>query len=176
MAFAIELYFDKVAESKIRAAWSELAEATFPAWPLRIGARPHVSILILDSGSRTKVEELFRNLVAFDPFTVMFTVADYFDGKDSTIFLKPDVSESLRRLHYLAVKDSQARSMAPRHSGDEWIPHCTCDYRVNPTKLPVGLLILNRHLPLEARVEEIGCVEVTPTSVLRVGVRHVARP
>jgi len=164
MAFAIELYFDKLADSKIRSAWSELSAASLPARPLRIGARPHVSILVVDSALRADIDEVFRS-ISVEPFRITFSSADHFNIDDAILFLKPDASKELRRLHDRAVVVAQSRGLMPRHSGDEWVPHCTCDYRISQKEVSVGLAILKRFLPLEARVEEIGSVEVTPESV-----------
>jgi 2'-5' RNA ligase len=164
MAFAIELYFDSLAESKIRSAWSELSAASLPAWPLRIGARPHVSILVVDSALREDIDAVFRSL-SVEPFRITFTAADHFDMDDAILFLKPGASKELRSLHDRAVVRAKSRGLKPRHFGDEWVPHCTCDYGISQKQLSVGLSIVKRFLPLEARVEEIGSVEVTPESV-----------
>ena len=164
MAFAIELYFNRLADSKIRSAWSELSAASLPAWPLRIGARPHVSILVVDSALREDIDDVFRSM-SVEPFRITFTAADHFDIDDAILFLKPDASKELRSLHDRAVVRAKSRGLMPRHCGDEWVPHCTCDYRISQKQLSVGLPILKRFLPLDARVEEIGSVEVTPESV-----------
>ena len=164
MAFAIELYFDRQADSKIRSAWSELAAASLPVWPLRIGARLHVSILVVDSGFREDIDAVFGS-INVTPFRITFSSADHFDIDDATLFLKPDASEELRRLHDQAAIGARSRGLMPRHSGDEWVPHCTCDYRLSRTQLNLGLSILERFVALEARVEEIGAVKVTPESV-----------
>jgi len=101
--------------------------------------------------------------------------ADCFDGPDAVIFFKPAVPEALRRLHDVAVKEAQARSLEPRHFGDEWIPHCTCDYGVDANQIAAGLAILSRHVPFEASVEEIGCVEVTSNSVAQIALATMDR-
>ncbi len=166
MAFAIELYFDSVADSRIRSAWSELSAASLPSWPLRIGARPHISILVVDKASPESIDSIFRSVMSAAPFQIAFGSADHFEADDAIVFLRPDSSSELRNLHNRAVAESRRHGLIPRHHGDEWVPHCTCDYRVGKPQLPVGLLILNQLLPLQARVQEVGYVEVTPESVL----------
>src|SRR6478736_5255022 len=103
MAFAIELYFDGVADSRIRSAWSELSAASLPAWPLRIGARPHISILIVDQASRASIDGIFRSIVSAAPFEIVFGSADHFEVDDAIVFLKPDASSDLRSLNKRAV-------------------------------------------------------------------------
>jgi hypothetical protein len=164
MAFAIELYFDDVTESKIRSVWSELLVATLPVWPLRIGARPHASILVVDSGSSDDINTILRSIVHVSPFQLVFGLADHFDDV-GLIFLKPDRSEELRDLRRRASTEARSKGLIPRHDGDEWVPHCTCDYGLTQEQMSVGLSILKRGLPLPARVEEAGSVEVTPRSV-----------
>src|SRR4030095_2546610 len=109
MAFAIELYFDDVADVRIRSAWRALSAASLPAWPLRIGARPHISILIVDKAPSSIIDTVFRALVSEAPFELAFGVADHFETDDAIIFLKPDPSAELRRLHSRAV--AVARSL-----------------------------------------------------------------
>jgi hypothetical protein len=165
MTFAIELYFDGVAESKIKAAWSDLSATSLPSWPLRIGARPHISILVVDKATRAGMDTVFRSVAASKPFQVLFRSADYFDSDEAILFLKPDASDDLRILHNRAVEEARSWGLIPRHYGDEWIPHCTCDYGLTKSQVSIGVSILNRILPLPARIVGIGCVEVTPDSV-----------
>jgi 2'-5' RNA ligase len=169
MAFAIELYFDKAAELQIKKAWTELAHASLPAWPLRIGARPHISILILDEATLERLDAVFRSLLSAKAFDLVFKSVDHFAGDDAIIFLKPDSSVELLELHDRAVAAAQSRHLAPRHAGSEWTPHCTCDYGVGAEQLPTALSILRECLPVVAHVDELGYVEVTPESV-----RHLA--
>jgi hypothetical protein len=75
----------------------------------------------------------------------------------------------LRRLHRLAAVEAESRGVIPRHRGNDWVPHCTCDYRIKQEQLPVCLSILKRLLPLQVRVQEVGYAEVTPEWV-----HHVA--
>lgn len=165
MAFAIELYFDDVADARIRSAWCEFSAASLPAWPLRIGARPHVSILVVNKASTPIIDTIFRSLISAVSFQVVFGCADHFEVDDAIIFLKPDASSELRSLHNRAVAEARSHGLVPRHQGDEWIPHCTCDYAVGREQLSIGLSILKQLLPLQARVQEVGFVEVTPESV-----------
>ena len=138
--------------------------------PLRIGARPHVSILVVDQASTSAIDTVFRSLISEVSFQVVFGCADHFEDDDAIIFLKPDASSELRRLHNRAVKEARSHGLIPRHQGDEWIPHCTCDYGVSREQLSIGLSILKQLLPLQARVQEVGYVEVTPEFV-----DHIAR-
>ena len=165
MAFAIELYFDGVADSRIRSAWSELSAASLPAWPLRIGARPHISIFIVDQASPASIDAIFRSMISAAPFEIVFGSADHFEIDDAIVFLKPDASSDLHSLNKRAVAEARSRGLIPRHHEDEWVPHCTCDYRVGKAQLSIGLSILKQLLPLQARVQEVGYVEVTPESV-----------
>jgi hypothetical protein len=106
MAFAIELYFDDVADARIRATWRELSAASLPAWPLRIGARPHVSVLVVDQASTSIIGTIFRSLISTASFQVVFGRADHFEVDDAVIFLKPDASPELWSLHNLAVAEN----------------------------------------------------------------------
>ena len=165
MAFAIELYFDGVADSRIRSAWSDLSAASLPAWPLRIGARPHISILVVDQASPESIDTIFRSMLSAPPFEIVFGSANHFEIDDAILFLKPDASSDLRSLNKRALAEARSHGLRPRHYEDEWVPHCTCDYRVGKAQLSIGLWILNQLLPLQARVQEVGYVEVTPESV-----------
>jgi len=168
MAFAIELYFDIGSDYKIRAAWSELLAAGLPAWPLKIGARPHVSILVVDSASAKSVDLVFRSVRPAAPFRLDFRSADYFGVDDSVLFLKPDDSAELHDLHRRAAAEARSRGLVPRHEGDEWLAHCTCDYSLSKDQVSRGLSILKRFLPLQVSIEQEGYVEVTPQSVRQI--------
>jgi 2'-5' RNA ligase len=111
------------------------------------------------------MDPVFRSIASAKPFEVLFGHADYFEGDEAILFLKPDPSDELRTLHNRAVEDARSRGLMPRHHGDEWVPHCTCDYGVSKAQVSIGLSILNRVLPLPVRIVEIGYVEVTPHSV-----------
>jgi 2'-5' RNA ligase len=176
MTFAVELYFDSTSDSRIKAAWSELSAASLPAWPLRTGARPHVSILVVDSASSANVDAIFRSIVPTAPFRLAFSAVDHFGTDDAIVFLKPDPSEELRRLHRLAAVEAESRGVIPRHRGNDWVPHCTCDYRIKPEQLPVSLSILKRLLPLQVRVQGVGYAEVTPEWVHQVATATLGVP
>jgi 2'-5' RNA ligase len=173
MAFAIELYFQEAADSQIRKAWSELSKAGLPAWPLRITARPHVSILIVDAAPSVDIDAVFHNLIPASPFSLRFAEVDHFEGDDAIIFLKPAASEQLFQLHHRAVEEAGLRNLMPRHHGEEWVPHCTCDYGVSTKLLPIGLSILKRYVPFNAPIEEMGYVEVTSSSVRQIAVAEL---
>jgi 2'-5' RNA ligase len=176
MTFAVELYFDSAADSRIKAAWSELSAASLPAWPLRTGARPHVSILVVDSASRPDIDAVFRSIVPASPFRITFSAVDHFGTDDAIVLLKPDPSEELPRLHRLAVAEAETRGLVPRHRGNDWVPHCTCDYRIKQEQLPVCFSILKRLLPLQVRVQEVGYAEVTPEWVHQVAAATLGVP
>ena len=143
----------------------DLFAGTLPAWPLRIGARPHVSILVVDSASSHQIDAIYRPIVTAPRFRLVFNSADYFGDDDGVIFLKPDDSAELHKLHKRAVAEARSGGLKPRRAGDEWVPHCTCDYSLTKEQIPMGLLILKRFLPLHVRVEQVGYVEVGPQSV-----------
>jgi 2'-5' RNA ligase len=107
------------------------------------------------------------------PFQLNFTTADHFDADDAILFLKPDTSEELVDLHHRAVGMAESVGLTSRHQGEEWVPHCTCDYGISHKQLSAGLSILRRFLPVHARIEAIGYVEVTPQSVREFGTRVV---
>lgn len=93
MAFAVEFYFDKESDSKVRTVWFELLASGLPAWPLRIGARPHVSVLVFDSGPLDRIEPVFRSLTTAAPFHLTFRATGQFGSDDGIfIFLKPEPS------------------------------------------------------------------------------------
>jgi 2'-5' RNA ligase len=173
MAFAIELYFDGVADSRIRSAWSDLSAASLPTWPLRIGARPHISILVVDQASPESINAIFRS-ISVAPFEIVFGSVDYFEIDNAILFLKPDASSDLRSLNKRAVAEARSHGLTSRHHEDEWVPHCTCDYRVGKAHLSIGLSILKQLLPLRARVQEVGYVEVTPESVDQIATTRLA--
>lgn len=49
MAFAVELYMDRRADTAVREIWQSLAQAGIPSQPLSAGARPHVSLCLYES-------------------------------------------------------------------------------------------------------------------------------
>ena len=171
MRFAVELYFDVDADSQIRLLWSDLAAAGLPAWPLQIGARPHVSVLVVDSENIRDVAATFDALPLTAPFQLTFGSAGHFNGDAGIVFLKPEPSPDLRRIHDRAVEIARTNELLPLHSGDEWIPHCTCDYELTATQAARAMSVMQKAMPFDVRVQEIGCVEVSPRHVRPIRLR-----
>ena len=171
--FAVELYFDEDGEARVRTIWRALAEQGTSAFLLDAGARPHVSLAVLDD---TDLDTLLAVVSAFSselPY-VRLEIASVgaFPTPQGVIFLAPVVDENLLAVHAELCDRLALEGIAPNryYQPGAWVPHCTVAQHVEAVHLGAALsLTLELARDFEAlEVVEIGVVEVgTVTPLLR---------
>ena len=158
MAHALELYFDANADAAVRDLWRSIDSPLLAA-----GARPHVSLAVADTCEcdplRTaldltrihNVEITMESLAAFrEPQPVVVLAVR---KTPRLAALQEDV------WHHFTIRATNPRlEYAPHH----WVPHCTLTYGIDDADAVMARCRAAR-LPIEARIVEMGLVDVTPS-------------
>lgn len=163
MGFAVQMYFDRQTEARLRDLWEALARAGVNSHMIDVGARPHVSLAIfprvgIDS-LRPAMEDFARRT---PPLAVRLTSVGSFPGQEGVVFLSPLASDGLlgthRRYHEcLARLDAQPD---PRYLPGLWVPHCTVAVHAGPHEVAEAVRIcLASDVFGPGRFEQIGLVE-----------------
>jgi 2'-5' RNA ligase len=160
MAHALELYFDADADEAVRAIWRAIDSPLIAA-----GARPHVSVAVAETCDAVALREALDFSRVHDLHIVLESV-DAFPGDEGVVFLRAHESPALKALqhdlwHHFVMRADQPRE---HYSPPHWIPHCTLAYGVADVAETISKCDVAR-LPIDARVTEIGLVDVTPSKV-----------
>ncbi|AXX31919.1 MULTISPECIES: 2'-5' RNA ligase family protein [Actinosynnema] len=130
MPFAIELFLDEQAESRVRRMWAALDEHGIPS----LGALadhdvdPHVSLTAFDHGDVDAVADALASVFAAEaPFPLSLTALGFFLTPVAPVFLGVTPTAALLRVHravHNAVEPFVER-MAEYYLPDALLPHCT---------------------------------------------------
>lgn len=154
MVAALELYFDPVAERRIRRLWDALEEVGVQTLrDLTHGRhRPHLSLTGAERLDAPAVQAALDGFTVAPPLTVKLDFIGQFLGR--VLWLGP-VPDAALLSHHAAVHDRLAASNVD--SFDEyrpgaWVPHCTLSMRVPLTKLTEAIRLCLDVLPIEATI------------------------
>ncbi len=164
MPYAIELYLDKEASTKIDEIHSKLRQNGIN---VDDGTMSHVSLCIYEN---LPIVEFENELKLFAKETkmvkVMFSHVDAFRTQQPVIFLAPEVTPQLLDVHrkfhdsFNKYGDWVWEYCKPKI----WVPHCTLcmdltlDMYEKATEILKGV-----KLPINARFERIGILEFRPS-------------
>lgn len=167
MPFAIEMFFDSGAESRLRALWNDIA--AFGAAPMPESARPHISLAVCDSLDPSNARALLDRFTPhWPPLAIALASVGVFPSS-GVLFLAPKVTSQLLALHAAFFDKFQAMAVgfwehySPRH----WVPHCTLAMNLAPEHLRSAHGVCAAFgLPLNCTLCEIGLVEFRPVRQL----------
>lgn len=175
MPFAIELYFDEVAEAAVRHIWQAIADAGFKSPMQDAGYRPHISLAVYDDDA-LDLDGLQQTLKSFvgtlPPFFVDLSNIGIFPTNEGIIFLGATVTQTLQRIHadFHAAFAEFAGDLRPYYQVNHWVPHCTLAYGLSPDEIAAILLLgWQAPLPLRAQACQIGIAQVSPMSCEFIG-------
>ena len=167
MPFAVELRFDALAEERIRNAWNIIHEAGIGSSLLDAGYRPHVSLGVCNRLESNAFEaELASFAAGVEPFGLSLSSVGVFPGAEGVVFLGVTVTERLLNLHaaFHKIFKKHARELSEHYAVGEWVPHCTLAFGLSERQIAEAVKICRKiHLPIFAKVKEIGLVEASPT-------------
>jgi 2'-5' RNA ligase len=163
MSYAVELFFDHIAENQVRDTWIELKNASLPCIPLDNNSRPHVSLAVFKS---TNLEQSIQTLEDFAKNTGSFEIKlnsiGTFPHPEGVVFYNVILNSELESKHReVEKKISQfVQEPSPFYSSDNWQPHCTLAWKLSIEQINNAIkVLLDRKLPLVARVDAIALVE-----------------
>lgn len=160
VAYALELFFDRRAESAVRTMWANLEARGLRSMATtgHCRHRPHVSLLVAEQlnfdQARAAVEPLTE---ATDVVLRLGSVA-VFPGRAGVVYLAVTPTRRLLRLHHAlhthlaAVGVESGRHYLP----DAWVPHCTLAQGLTHDQLTMAVRAVKRLRPIDADVVEVG--------------------
>jgi 2'-5' RNA ligase len=168
MAFAVEMYFDAEADRAVRQIWQDIAEAGLKSFMLEGNYRPHISLSVCQQldikGLSQALEKFAKDLPAL---TISLGSVGIFPGEEGVVFLAATVDQALLKTHtdFYRIFPEYARHLSDYYSPGTWVPHCTLAMYFSVEEMGRALpVIMQAKLPIQARLTEIGIVEVSPTS------------
>ena len=168
MPFAVELFFDTIAEIHIRNAWKAIQKAGISSPLLDAGYRPHVSLGVCNRIDANAFEaELSSFAECVSPFPLTLSSVGIFPGAEGVIFLGVTVTERLLDVHaaFHTIFKTHAHEQSEYYAVGKWVPHCTLAFGLSERQIAEAVSIYRGiPLPVSTEVKEIGLMEVSPDS------------
>jgi len=169
VAYAIEMFFDDVADAVVRQLWRRLADRGLP----NLGAhghgrhRPHVSLTVADQSDRILGGEVRTDLEAAigarRSLHLSFQALGTFAGNGGVLFLAVAPISALLELHDVVgeVFRNHRIDRWPHYLPGMWVPHCTLAMGLAPPQQAAAVARLSGFEPFEAQVLDIGITDTT---------------
>ncbi len=152
MVAALELYFDSVAEQRVKTLWRALTAAGVNNQGEHSHGRhrPHVSLVAADELDPVAITNALDGLVVPPPITLTFGHVGQFPG--GVLWLGPAPSPDLLRLHAEVVERLDAASVEfwPLYRPGVWVPHCTLSMTARGEAIATGARVAFDVIPLTA--------------------------
>ena len=128
--FAIQLYFDRQTENRIRAFRESLYQTGIQPVLGKKNDRPHVTLAVLgmeDAQRLIRIGEEFSRTLR--QFRVELVASGVFPTSDNVIYLTPVPSLRLIDTHHEFHRILSKEGLIPSHYylPDRWVPHCTLE-------------------------------------------------
>lgn len=171
MPYAVEMFFDKESDARIRQIWRSLKESGISSYMNDSGSIPHVTLSVF---SGLDVDDADRRLVSFSEkvsgFRLVLASIGAFPTAENVLFLTPVVTEELLRVHktfhneFADLREDQW----PYYMPGSWVPHCTLAINIKREEVHEALEhVIKEYSPLCVDVERIGLVEYHPVKLLK---------
>jgi len=161
MVAAIELYFDPVAERRMRSLWSALEAAGVPTLGNHTHRRhrPHLSLAVADEFPHQAVATALGVLPL--PVPVSFQHVGQFPG--GVLWLGPAPTAALLALHAETVArlDGADIEIWPLYRPDTWVPHTTLSMTARRAAVARAVPLCCDVLPLSGTLVSAAVVDHT---------------
>ncbi|MFC7481267.1 2'-5' RNA ligase family protein [Luedemannella flava] len=152
MVAALELYFDTVAEQRVKTLWRNLTAAgvTNQGEHAHGKHRPHVSLVVADELDPVAVTDALKGLTVPPPITLTFGHVGQFPG--GVLWLGPAPKAELLELHAEVVDrlDAAGVEFWPLYRPGVWVPHCTLSMTARGDAISTGARTAFDFVPLQA--------------------------
>jgi hypothetical protein len=149
---ALELYFDTVAEQRVRALWRNLTTVgvTNQGEHTHGKHRPHVSLVACDALDPVKITNALQGLTVPPPIPLTFGHVGQFPG--GVLWLGPAPNPALLTLHAEVVDrlDAAGVEFWPLYRPGVWVPHCTLSMTARGDAITTGARVAFDVIPLQA--------------------------
>lgn len=127
MAHAVIATFDPAAEHQVRALWAVLANNDIDSSMTALGVAPHLTLAVYDDAMEGPLIGRVSDFGARTaPFGIAFDRIDMFEGRESVLFLAPQASPRLRKLHEGFHDHAFGTGTCHDHyRPGAWVPHAT---------------------------------------------------
>lgn len=167
---AVEFYFDRESERKIRAFREEMYQQGITPMLGALNDRPHISLAVFGHAQPERLlqltESLARNL---KPFPFQLNAVGVFPTPDNVLFLIPAASKELLTIHadfHQQLEEEKLRSSHYYLPGN-WVPHCTIESDLsNPQFNRAITLSKSLFTPINGTITELGVVAFQPIKYL----------
>jgi len=161
MVAAIELYFDPVAERRMRSLWTALEAAEVPTLGNHTHRRhrPHLSLAVADEFPHQAVATALGVLPL--PVPVSFQHVGQFPG--GVLWLGPAPTAALLALHAETVARLDAADIEiwPLYRPDTWVPHTTLSMTARRAAVARAVPLCCDVLPLPGNLVSAAVVDHT---------------
>lgn len=160
MAYALELFFDRHAESAVRTMWASLEARGLPSMATATHCmhKPHVSMLVAERLTPDQARVAVEPLTEATDVVLRLGSLAVFPGRAGVVYLGVTPTSRLLRLHHVlhsrlaAVGVESGRHYLP----DAWVPHCTLSQGLTHEQVTSAVAAIKRLRPIEADVVEVG--------------------
>jgi 2'-5' RNA ligase len=158
---ALEMYFDQVADRRIRALWDGLEAAGVPSLRELTHRlhRPHLSLVVADELDPEGVVRALDGLPAAPALTLSYQYAGQFVGR--VLWLGPAPTGELLAHHAEVWRRLTGAGIRlwDQYAPDTWVPHTTLSMRVPGRDLSTAVRCCLEVLPIAASVTSAAVVD-----------------
>jgi 2'-5' RNA ligase len=163
MNFAVELFFDDVADARVRDLWERIAAAGLPSRLLDLGNSPHVSLGVCAELDPLAFAAELSVFAAREPKQHATLVSlGTFSNRQGVIFFGLIATRELIELHarFDTLFSAAAHEPWEYYRPGRWVPHCTLTTALDPALIAPALAVCaGVPLPIQATLESVAIVE-----------------
>ena len=162
MGYAVELNLSRDSAVRVVKVWESLAREGISSVMLDVGARPHISLAVLDDLNPEALRtDLSRFAEHTPPLSLDLASAGTFPTAEGVVFLAPVVTQELLAVHsrFHSLLTERGIDSAAYYRPGNWVPHCTVAIDLAPGK--IGAALENC-----VRSEAFGAVDLDEVSLI----------
>jgi hypothetical protein len=148
------MYFDPVAERRVRVLWDALDAAGIPSLRGLLNGRhrPHVSLAVADELDPAAVRDALRDFDVAPPLPLSLRYTGLFVGRVLWLGPVPAVGLLAHQAQVWRRLSAAGVALSPLYAPGSWVPHCTVSMRVPRPVLTEATRLCLETLPIEATV------------------------
>lgn len=154
MVAALELYFDSVARTRVRALWDAFEAASIPSLRDLTHGRhqPHLSLVSADALDPAAVRDALGGLRAAVPLRLRLDFVGVFLGRVLWLGPVPTAELLAHQAEVHGRLSTAGIGLDPYYRPGSWVPHATMSMRVPHARMTDAIKLCMDVLPIEATV------------------------
>jgi hypothetical protein len=154
MVAAVELYFDRPAERRVRVLWDAFEAAGIPSMRGLLDGRhrPHLSLAVAEELDPEAVRAALDGLDIAPPLALSFQYTGVFVGRVMWLGPAPSVGLLAHQERLWQRLRAAGVALSPLYAPGAWVPHCTVSMRVPRPVLTEAARLCLEALPIDATV------------------------